>query len=215
MECALWALTMLKPGGKLFAAYIMNEYAVVTFGCYEQDNDESDGPEPIEWLVLDEQDGKTLLLSKYVLDCHPYHTDQVDVTWASCEMRQHLNNAFYDLCFSAEEQALIRPRYQSNPDNKSYKTKGGAGTVDNVRLLTLQQAQAMDPAYLMVRPPAYAVSQGAFVNEKNGNTWWSLRSPGSRNDFNALVRSNGDIPAGGDRVNANGGVRPAIWVIVP
>ena len=188
----------------------------VLFGHYEQDGNTSNGDEPVEWIVLSAgNNGQMLLLSKYVLDCHPYHTDQADVTWASCEMRQHLNNAFYDSCFSAEEQALIRPRYQSNPDNKSYKTKGGAGTVDNVRLLTLQQAQAMDPAYLMVRPTAYAVSQGAFVNEENGNTWWSLRSPGSGNALNALVRSNGDIPAGGDRVNANGGVRPAIWVIVP
>ena len=36
---------------------------VVTFGCYEQDKDLANGKEPIEWTVLDVQDGKSLLIS--------------------------------------------------------------------------------------------------------------------------------------------------------
>ena len=44
---------------------------IVAFGRYEQDNDLTNGPEPIEWIVLDVVDGektKALLLSKYGLD---------------------------------------------------------------------------------------------------------------------------------------------------
>ena len=40
---------------------------VLAFGHYEQDNNPDNGPEPIEWIVLDVQDGKALLLSRYGL----------------------------------------------------------------------------------------------------------------------------------------------------
>lgn len=41
--------------------------SIVAFGRYEQDGNEENGPEEIEWVVLDVQDGKVLLLSKYGL----------------------------------------------------------------------------------------------------------------------------------------------------
>ena len=34
----------------------------VRFGRYDQDNDPENGPEPIEWIVLEEKDGKRLCL---------------------------------------------------------------------------------------------------------------------------------------------------------
>lgn len=40
---------------------------VVVFGSYEQDGDSGNGKEPIEWIVLDEQDDKLLVISKYCL----------------------------------------------------------------------------------------------------------------------------------------------------
>lgn len=51
----------------------------VEFGTYEQDNDASNGKEAIEWLVLEVQNGKILIISKYGLDCRPYNTDCKDV----------------------------------------------------------------------------------------------------------------------------------------
>ena len=35
----------------------------VVFGRYEQDNNMENGPEPIEWIVLNVDDGKALLLT--------------------------------------------------------------------------------------------------------------------------------------------------------
>ena len=54
--------------------------STVTFGSYEQDNDTSNGKEPLEWIVLSYQDGKSLLISKYGLDCQPYNTVRADMT---------------------------------------------------------------------------------------------------------------------------------------
>ena len=44
-----------------FSSISIGEY--FAFGVYEQDNDLTNGKEPIEWLVLDVQDGEDLLLS--------------------------------------------------------------------------------------------------------------------------------------------------------
>ncbi len=46
---------------------------IVTFGSYEQDNSEDNGAEPIQWEVVDIQDGKALLLSRYVIDKVSYN----------------------------------------------------------------------------------------------------------------------------------------------
>ncbi len=48
-----------------------------SFGSYEQDNDLTNGAEPIDWEVLDIQDNRALLISKYALDSKPYNTEDV------------------------------------------------------------------------------------------------------------------------------------------
>lgn len=73
----------------------------VTFGSYEQDADFDNGPEPIEWMVLDHQDGRTLLLAKYGLDASWYHVESADdVTWENCKLRSWLNTDFYNTAFN-------------------------------------------------------------------------------------------------------------------
>ena len=47
---------------------------IISYGSYEQDADESNGKEPIEWLVLDVDGDKALMISKYGLDAKPYNT---------------------------------------------------------------------------------------------------------------------------------------------
>ena len=51
----------------------------VTFGHYEQDNDPGNGPEPIEWTVVevDRAGGRALLVSRYGLDAQPF--EQTDL----------------------------------------------------------------------------------------------------------------------------------------
>ena len=46
---------------------------IVQFGRYEQDNDLENGPEPIEWRVLEIKDQAALLLSRSILDLKSYH----------------------------------------------------------------------------------------------------------------------------------------------
>ena len=60
---------------------------IVAFGKYEQDGMRSNGPEAIEWLVLDVQEDTALLLSRYALDSMPYHDNYKAVTWETSDLR--------------------------------------------------------------------------------------------------------------------------------
>ena len=52
-----------KSNAGPYAGANMHVGDTVVFGSYEQDNDKSNGTEPIEWIVLDEKGGRYLLLS--------------------------------------------------------------------------------------------------------------------------------------------------------
>ena len=79
---------------------------VVTFGKYPQTAAGTDQT-PIEWIVLDVQDGKALLLSKYGLEMKQYNTEYTDITWETCTLRTWLNSDFLNKAFSSEEQSAI------------------------------------------------------------------------------------------------------------
>ena len=111
----------------------------VVFGRYEQDGDTSNGPEPIEWVVLAEEDGRMLLISRYILDGVPYHTEYKDVTWETCSLRAWLNDDFYNSAFDAEEQSHILSTVISNPDNEYISVPGGNDTEDKLFLLSVDE----------------------------------------------------------------------------
>ena len=46
--------------------------STVRFGTYEQDNDVSNGPEEIEWTVLDVDGNRALLISRFGLESREY-----------------------------------------------------------------------------------------------------------------------------------------------
>ncbi len=113
------------------------EYYV--FGHYEQDGDESNGPEPIEWVILDENENGTLLLSRYALDCVKYNTKSYSVTWETCSLRDWMNNDFYNTAFSDEEKSVINSVNLVNEDNQSYGTEGGNDTNDRIFALSVSE----------------------------------------------------------------------------
>ena len=153
----------------------MNEEGYIVFGAYEQDGDESNGPEPIEWEVLEENGNGTFLVSRYVLDVQPYNTEETDVTWESCTLRSWLNDEFLNKAFTEREQEHIRITEVMNPDNPYYGTPGGNSTRDRIFLLSADEAishysfNSWNDEYqygysqeLIIPPTAYADQQGAF-----------------------------------------------------
>ena len=200
---------------------------IITFGSYEQDNVTSNGEEAIEWIVLDVVNGKALLLSKYALDCQPYNTEYVNVTWETCTLRNWLNSDFYNTAFNASEKTKIQSTTLVNANNPNCGTNGGNNTTDKVFLLSLSDINNTnygfassyfdDDVARRCQPTAYAKAQGCFTSTTSGYEgncwWWRLRSPGDYSNSAAEVRYDGYVDyCGGFVNNDNSGVRPVLWI---
>lgn len=120
----------------------------VTLGTYEQDGNEDTGKEPIEWLVLKQDDEKMLVVSKYGLDYMKYPDDySSNISWENCSLRKSLNSDFINNSFSSEEQKNIILTQNTNKANKDfYSTVDGNITEDKVFLLSIDEVQTYLPA---------------------------------------------------------------------
>lgn len=194
---------------------------VLTFGVYEQDNNHSNGKEPIEWIVLDKRGSELLLISRYCLDCRIYNSLDfwevfyVKITWEDCEMRKWLNTTFLSEAFNSNEQEMISQKRLSNLDNPKYNTDGGNNTEDRVFLLSINEAIRYFPSNetRKTSPTLYAYNRGASV--RNGYCKWYLRSPGYFKFGAATVEENGEMSYSGAEPNVGFiAVRPAMWIDV-
>lgn len=187
----------------------------IYFGEYEQDNDEATGKEAIEWLVLDKQEDKMLVIGRYGLDCQPYHLEFEDVTWETCSLRTWLNNSFYETAFISEEKSLILTSEVTADANPEYDTPAGNTTKDRVFLLSITQANsyfADDTARTCVGT-SYCYERGAYKYENTGTCWWWLRSPGDYSYNAANVNCGGSVYYCGCSVFSHYvAVRPALWI---
>lgn len=192
----------------------------IFFGAYEQDNDTSNGKEAIEWLVLEKENDKILLISKYALDCQQYNTSWDTVTWETCTLRKWLNGTFINAAFSTEEKALILNANVSADKNPSYSTDPGNATTDKVFLLSINEAKKYftSDAERKCAPTDYAKAQGTSTSSSctvggKATCWCWLRSPGSSQISAAYVYSYGGLDECGDLVDRdNRAVRPALWI---
>ena len=191
---------------------------IITFGQYPQTAKGNDKT-PIEWIVLEIQDGKALLISKYGLDCQPYHKSKKNITWEKCSLRTWLNKDFLKKAFSKEEQSAILTT-EVNNGSKQKPTK------DQIFLLSRTEAEAYFHATResynntssRVAPTAYAISKRKAYTDSFDQTsdrtpagWWWLRSSGSNPKNAATIRTNGGVYE--DSVNYKTlVVRPALWV---
>ena len=198
----------------------------VTYGRYPQTADGTDMT-PIEWLVLDVQGNRVLLLSRYGLDSKPYNMENKDVTWETCTLREWLNGEFLNKAFNTEEQTAIPAVDIDNGMEQGcgWSTSGGNDTKDKVFLLsyaeairymglTWEDSNNMKPR---VAPTAYAVKNGAYTKDGDETAdgaltgfWW-LRSPGNEQDIAAAVSTRGSLCVGGV-YQSSGVVRPVLWI---
>lgn len=172
---------------------------IVTFGSYEQDNNRTNGAEAIRWIVLDVQDDRALLLSRYALDSVRYHSSYVDVSWRDCSLRSWLNDTFLYTAFSAEERRSIVTTYDT-------------GASDSVFLLSVGEVfYYLSPAKERTCSLTnYAAAMGAA--EKNGVAqWWWTRSPGDEAGQTTFINFEGNSYSAYVN-NYSLAVRPAIWI---
>lgn len=198
----------------------------IVFGHYPQTKEGKDNT-PIEWMILDHNGQRALVVSKYGLDAQPYNITGDAATWETCTLRTWLNGTFYNKAFSSAEQTAILTTNVDNSKKQCYggwDTSGGNDTQDKVFLLSYAEANkyfgvTYDNSNNMksrVTPTAYAIAQGAYIDsddkadDDNDIGWW-LRSPGTYQECAAHVNADG-FHFNYNVANDSGSVRPALWV---
>lgn len=188
----------------------------VQFGRMEQDATADENADPIDWVVLDVQGGKALLISVKVLDVLPFNSRVEPVDWDKSEIRAWLNGGFKLNSFSAAERSIMLDSTLMNAANKDYGTSSGAPTVDQIFLLSAEEAEhyyRSDASRFTYPSDAAAAkakaSQTPFLGK---NMVWWLRTAGKFTRFTAFVTEDGRVNRDGAMVSLNYGVRPAVWI---
>ena len=207
----------------------------IKFGSYPQSDASGNKKEPIEWIVIDRQENKSLILSKYILDCKCYNDIESPVTWESCTLRKWLNDDFLQQAFNYDEQQAIILTEVSNIDdiNEIYYSIGGNNTNDKVFLLSKEEIKKyfgneIKEMYgyqlgknVVTKGTNYArqvnnLSGRLKVSKSDwytGNSYFWLRSMGNNQTYASFVGSSGYLDLLGLPVNfSEVGVRVALWV---
>lgn len=184
------------------------------------------------WMVLNTQDSKALIISEQVISQRQWHYEQRIMTWESSDMRQYLNGKFFDNTFTEGEKAFIAETRVINNTNPWYGTVGaGNDTMDRVFLLSVEevihyfgdsgildryagQAIAALPGFLT---DEYNFARATTSIESEIVSWWWLRTPGHfvspwLDASAAAVTGAGDVVPYGIYLVTEGGVRPALWI---
>lgn len=206
----------------------------VKLGKYEQDNSIENGSESIEWIVLDNKDGKLFLLSKYCIGVDYFDDTYIEEgrniacleasasyksvayasSWKACSLGKYLNNGFVEEAFNNLEQKLIiSSLYQtmndSDKDGEIYET------YNKVVLLSRSEARHYFKTIneFKCKPTAVAIDEG--ISETDGFSPWWLRDTGGGSTNASFVDAEGILDSFGDPVNEKFGIRPAMWVTIP
>lgn len=207
-------------GDGRYLGRVDQETETYTFGSYEQDGDSSNGKEPIEWLVLDRDGDRALLLSKYALDYQsfmPFYEPVTEpYTWESCSLRRWLNGTFLNAAFSADErQRLLTTTVITSPGSL-HRSDGPITTEDRVFLLSNTEVYAYfaSEAATAAEYTAYALSENPWPGNAaapGAADWWLRTTDGY--DHPDGVYADGRVGEGA-RAYEGEYVRPAIWISV-
>ena len=207
---------------------------IITIGSYEQDNDLSNGTEPIEWQVLDIKDGKALLLSRYVLDSKLFD-EGMEARWSECSLRTWLNNDFMNTAFSDSQKGRISTTLVTADKNPKFSsTDPGSSVNDKMFLLSVDEVVNYFPgghlsgsdfeyyvdSSISTTDTDYAYEKNKANEEKmvyrsgrNAN-WW-LRTVGNVKSYGSIATADGSIfPMGYASNYLLQGVRPAMWYVI-
>jgi len=171
----------------------------------------------IDWLILDEEENRVLLLSEFSLFDRTYNAELMPVTWETSEVRNYLNNEFF-YSFSPEERELIAETRVINDDVmatfgglaffgvSTWSVPAGNDTDDRIFLLSQDEVRKY-----------FTDSSARVVRRLEDDDWlpggdwvWALRSPGINNFQNLAI-----VPTGayiGYPTFFSFGVRPALWL---
>ena len=202
----------ISPPMPNYSDRTINVGAVIPLGNYE-------------WLVLEVQNNKVLILSKDVIEERPYNSEYKVVTWKTCTLRKYLNGEFLQKFTGEQQRKIIETSIENNNNpwygNRWFCIKGGRKTNDRIFLLSIEEVVKYfgDSGQFKRGIPisGYCINDqynsARKATDARGNAWWwLLRSPGSSSYDVAFICSDGRVHVDGGGVNYSGGIRPALWL---
>ena len=185
---------------------------IVKFGSYEQDDNLENGNEDIEWIVIKVENGKALLLSRYILDSIKYYTYD-DIMYSYCsgydksDIRQWLKENFYKTAFDDNEKNSIITSKISCKCYSDTKVINNNFVNDEVFILRYEEIPE-DPSIMVAFPTKYCLWNQPVENTMIGtSSYWAINEEerGGKCITN-LGREAFTI------FGSENGVRPAVWV---
>lgn len=190
---------------------------IVVIGSYEQDNVMDNGPEPLEWIVLEVQEDKAWLMTKYCIEQVIFYPERVPMYWGKSDLRAWMNGEFFETTFTEEEKEIILTTIVEN-DNPHGMKGAGADTEDKIYLLSKSEVLHFMPemADRVAYPTEYAKTKGITLSPETGSCRWWTRTPGARKMDICGMRLDGRISAYGmqDVDWPTNTMRPVMWVKV-
>ena len=180
----------------------------VTMGNYYYGEDKS--KKPIEWIVLEDDGVRQLLLSKYVIDNTPYHSNGKILSWKDCSLRKWLNTIFIEKAFTEAEQNTLLETERAKTQNIFYDTEDDPGCSDKVFLLSVEEVKHYlgSKERIGCHPTPYAEEKGVFT--QHFCLWW-IRTPGDSFGMQAYIHAGGGITYDGCyQQRGQVGLRPAV-----
>ena len=165
--------------------------------------------EDLEWIVLEEQNSKALLLTKNIIDSKRFSEN--DSYYDTSTIRMWLNNEFYNISFNDIEKNLILDVINDNIVKNVYNCPV---TIDKIFLLSLNQIERYFPnnSDRIAFGTSYAKSNGLLSNkDKNSSMWW-LRSNILNDDMDVYVIDFDGLVYDQNRWYQDIGVRCACWI---
>lgn len=176
---------------------------IVRFGRYKTHS--VGDPEPIEWQVLKQEDGRMLLISRYILDYRFF--DRKLQSYENSEVRTWLHESFFPEAFSNEEQKKILPGILSESGLEE----------DRVFLLNSQEAIKMlnKEERLGIYTPY--VRKTYHLTAAGSGHWWCRDAEGPFPEYYPYyVGKDGKIHYQYEPEpvynNKSKGIRPCIWI---
>ena len=163
-----------------------------------------------DWIVVEKQEGKILVVSKYSVHKDWFRDHGREITWDISDAREYLNGTFLNQKLQAgDEKSLILPTLVSTPANPQYGTEGGQDVTDMVFLLSYEEV-------MRYFPNAQDRMLTTEEDKTTTVTWWT-RTMGDKMSTAVCVDNYGNIIYEGlDTGNfaSNYHFRPAMWISI-
>lgn len=169
---------------------------MITMGTWED--------KPIEWIVLKEDECKSLVISRYAIMSLYLSWNGRANTWIDCSLREYLNKEFWENAFTEKEKKRIVNSFLKEPDE----------TKDNVFLLSEAEIKELLPTN-----DDRKLGNGIGCNGHNCDTCYKysnmhgtcyyLRTVYDNNSMKAIL-SNGSFT---DDYFDDCSIRPSMWIL--